>query len=103
MWTVVLQTGQFQPLLNGGGYGVLFFVAIYFSCADPLPNTRLLEMEGDIASELVKGVDRFLSKNWTNRWPNAVRFGSGFDSTPAYAQIHPAQPGAAQETAGTVG
>ncbi len=31
-----------------------------FAAADPLPNTQPLTMEGDIASQLVDGVDRFL-------------------------------------------
>ena len=56
-----------------------FFSAIYFSCADPLPNTRLLEMEGDIASELVKGVDRFLLKKLDESVAKRGAFlGSGF-------------------------
>ena len=64
-----------------------FFSAIYFSCADPLPNTRLLEMEGDIASELVKGVDRFLLKKLDESVAKRGAFWDrAFDSTPAYAQ-----------------
>ena len=66
---------------------VSFFSAIYFSCADPLPNTRLLEMEGDIASELVKGVDRFLLKKLDESVAKRGAFWDrAFDSTPAYAQ-----------------
>ena len=48
-----------------------FFLTISFSCADPLPNTRMLEMEGDIASDLVQGVDRFLLKIFCKHFSNS--------------------------------
>lgn len=42
-------------------FSLLILLVVSFAhAAGPLPNTKPLEMSGDIASNLVAGVDRFL-------------------------------------------
>jgi dienelactone hydrolase len=69
---------------------LIFFFALLFAFApraaeDRLPNTDLLEMTGDIASNLVAGVDRFLINQLEASETNRARhWHSDFTSAEAY-------------------
>ncbi|MBX6312424.1 MAG: dienelactone hydrolase family protein [Isosphaeraceae bacterium] len=66
---------------------VSFVVALNVSSAQavdptPLPGTRPLRMEGDIASQLVEGVDRFLLRKTEQSVAGRAKFWSRDTSTP---------------------
>jgi cephalosporin-C deacetylase-like acetyl esterase len=66
---------------------LIFLVVSGVRAAGPLPNTKPLEMTGDITSNLVAGVDRFLLAQLANSETNRARFWKrDFSSAEAYTQ-----------------
>lgn len=65
---------------------VLLAVATAARAGDPLPGTQPLEMEGDLASEMVDGIDRFLLREIEeSRQRRTAGWNADFSSPEAYA------------------
>ena len=65
--------------------------------AQPLPGTKPLEMQGDIAKQMVEGIDRDLMREWPPRLKNAGRLEAVLHLRRGVREIDHAESRTAQE------